>query len=264
MHMLEYLCIPALDVLISLIQYINLLSLFTSSQVRENFPDAGRVVMGKVDCDKETSIASRFQISKYPTLKVIRNGQPTKREYRGKRSVDAFYEFIKTQLEDPIFEFSDLKELEQLDSRKRIVVAYFDRRDQPEYKTFRRVATNLKDDCQFHVGFGEVVAQMHPPGTPIVVFRPDIDLSHDNDQTYTGDLKNFDELNVWTQQKCVPLVREITFENAEELTEEGLPFLILFHASDDNESVKDYKTIVETQLLSEKREYFWRQKFNSV
>lgn len=53
--------------------------------------------------------------------------------------------------------------------------------------------------------------------------------------------------------KCVPLVREITFENAEELTEEGLPFLIMFHASDDTDTIKDYKTVVETQLMSEKR-----------
>jgi hypothetical protein len=32
--------------------------------------------------------------------------------------------------------------------------------------------------------------------------------------------------------------REITFENAEELTEEGLPFLILFHNPDDTDSIK--------------------------
>jgi len=46
---------------------------------------------------------------------------------------------------------------------------------------------------------------------------------------------------------------KITFENAEELTEEGLPFLILFHSPDDIQSIKDYKTIVENQLLSEKQ-----------
>lgn len=50
--------------------------------------------------------------------------------------------------------------------------------------------------------------------------------------------------------------REITFENAEELTEEGLPFLILFHASDDTESIKNYKAIVESQLISEKRKKY--------
>lgn len=37
----------------------------------------------------------------------------------------------------------------------------------------------------------------------------------------------------WLTDKCMPMVREITFENAEELTEEGLPFLILFRAPDD-------------------------------
>lgn len=68
-------------------------------------------------------------------------------------------------------------------------------------------------------------------------------------------MRVYDELNVWAQEKCVPLVREITFENAEELTEEGLPFLILFHAPDDVESVKLYKDIVTRTLISEKRTF---------
>lgn len=120
--------------------------------------------MGKVNCDQETSIAKRFQITKYPTLKVIQNGEPVKREYRGQRSKEAFVQFVRDQLRDPIQEFGHLKELEKLDTRKRIIVGYFDRRDMPEYNMFRRVAGNLKDDCHFHVGFGDVVAQMHPPG----------------------------------------------------------------------------------------------------
>lgn len=78
-------------------------------------------------------------------------------------------------------------------------------------------------------------------------------VTHENDETYTGSLDNFDELKIWIQEKCVPLVREITFENAEELTEEGLPFLILFHKPEDTQSIKDYKYIIEQQLLDEKR-----------
>lgn len=97
---------------------------------------------------------------------------------------------------------------------------------------------------------------MHPPGQPIIVFRPDKALSNDQDTTYRGNLLSYDELNIWAQEKCVPLVREITFENAEELTEEGLPFLILFHAPDDAASVKDFKDIVATTLTDEKRKYF--------
>lgn len=49
------------------------------------------------------------------------------------------------------------------------------------------------------------------------------------------------------------IFREITFENAEELTEEGLPFLILFHAENDTDTIKTYKSIVESHLITEKR-----------
>ncbi|XP_011171911.1 endoplasmic reticulum resident protein 44 isoform X2 [Solenopsis invicta] len=224
-----------------------------AEKIREEFPQSGKVVMAKVDCDRETSVASRFHITKYPTLKVIRNGQPTKREYRGQRSVEAFQEFVRKQLEDPIKEFFDLRELEQLDDKKRMIIGYFERKDVPEYELFRKVATNLKDDCQFYVGFGNASKAMHPPGEPIIAFRSDKALSVENDETYKGSLSVYDELNVWAQEKCVPFVREITFENAEELTEEGLPFLILFHAPDDLQSVKQYKYIVTKSLLSEKQ-----------
>jgi hypothetical protein len=61
------------------------------------------------------SISTRFHITKYPTLKVIRNGQPAKREYRGQRSVDAFVEYVKKQLADPIKEFTALKDINEID-----------------------------------------------------------------------------------------------------------------------------------------------------
>lgn len=90
-------------------------------------------------------------------------------------------------------------------------------------------------------------------GQPVVVFRADRKTSTDPDETFTGSLLSFEELYKWAQEKCIPLVREITFENAEELTEEGLPFLILFHHPNDNESVKKYKEVIQNELEGEKR-----------
>lgn len=69
---------------------------------------------------------------------------------------------------------------------------------------------------------------------------------------FTGNLANYDLLKAWANDKCVPLVREITFENGEELTEEGLPFMLLFHKPDDTESVKKYKDIIAKELYHEK------------
>lgn len=96
-----------------------------AEKIAEEFPETGKVVMGKVDCDKENSIATRFHITKYPTLKIIRNGQVAKREYRGQRSSEAFVTFIKQQLEDPVKEFHNIRELSNLESDKRIVIGCF-------------------------------------------------------------------------------------------------------------------------------------------
>lgn len=49
------------------------------------------------------------------------------------------------------------------------------------------------------------------------------------------------------------LYREITFENAEELTEEGMPFMILFYHPNNTTPIKDYKAKVEAELIKEKR-----------
>jgi endoplasmic reticulum resident protein 44 len=105
---------------------------------------------------------------------------------------------------------------------------------------------------------------MHPPGQPIVVFRPDKARSNEEDETFTGNLNLYDELNSWVTEKCVPLVREITFENAEELTEEGIPFLILFHKPDDNESVKKFNDVVRNELISEKSKFPVRLQYHHL
>lgn len=61
----------------------------------------------------------------------------------------------------------------------------------------------------------------------------------------------------WLTDKCIPLVREITFENAEELTEEGLPFLILFRDPSDTEADKMFTEQVVRELPDQKSNRFF-------
>lgn len=58
--------------------------------------------------------------------------------------------------------------------------------------------------------------------------------------------------------------REITFQNAEELTEEGMPFMILFYDPNNTAPIKDYKSLVESELISEKREHTVNYKIFSI
>ena len=75
-------------------------------------------------------------------------------------------------------------------------------------------------------------------------------------------MKNYKVLLEWAHDKCVPVVREITFMNGEELTEEGLPFLILFHKKEDTKSLKAYTDTVSRTLMGQRvsSSYFFSSK----
>lgn len=220
-----------------------------SNIVREEFPDTKQVVFARVDCDQHSDIAQRYRITKYPTLKLFRNGMMMKREYRGQRSVTAIADFIRQQQVDPVKELPSVEEINSVDRSKRNIIGFFENKDSDNYRTFQKVANILRDDCTFLAAFGEVSRSERFSGDN-VVYKPMGEGIPD--MVYLGSLTNFDLTYAWSQDKCVPLVREITFENGEELTEEGIPFLILFHLKEDTESLEKFQHEVARQLISEK------------
>ncbi|KAK1172330.1 endoplasmic reticulum resident protein 44-like isoform X2, partial [Acipenser oxyrinchus oxyrinchus] len=221
----------------------------SSNVVREEFPDLKQVVFARVDCDQHSDIALRYRISKYPTLKLFRNGMMMKREYRGQRSVSAIADFIRQQKVDPVKEIHDLEELKTLDRSKRHIIGFFEGKDSENYRTFEKVANILRDDGVFLAAHGSLSKPERFSGDNVIYKPPG---ENSPDMVYLGSLSNFDLIYAWAQDKCVPMVREITFENGEELTEEGLPFLILFHLKEDTESLEKFQHEVARQLIGEK------------
>lgn len=61
------------------------------------------------------NLAQRFKITKYPTLKLIRNGKLMKREYRGQRSLEAITDYVKELLRDPVKELETAEDMEKVD-----------------------------------------------------------------------------------------------------------------------------------------------------
>ncbi|XP_022112151.1 endoplasmic reticulum resident protein 44-like isoform X2 [Acanthaster planci] len=221
----------------------------TAKAAREEFRQPGQVVVAAVNCETEDAIAKRYHISKYPTLKMFRNGQLAKREYRSQRSKDAFMNFLRDQVKDSINQMQTKEDVQKIDQSKRNIIAYFKAVNTNEYSVFRRVASALRDDCSFHVGIGENFRSETVSGDNIM-FRPP--RTSGQDMLYMGSMLNFNLFHTWAQDKCIPLVREITFENGEELTEEGLPFLILFHRPEDADVVKRFNSIISRELIGDK------------
>lgn len=224
----------------------------TASKIKTEYPQANRVALGRVDCDKEADVCAAYHISKYPSLKLWRSGQVAKKEYRGQRTQEAFLQHLHEQLKDPILPIKSVQENETPENKKkRAVYLHFASNQVPYWHNVQRMASYLRDECPFFVVFGSTGPASRPGQGDTAVFREAVG-NQFNEDIYHGPLEDYNTLNQWIYDRCVPLVREITFENAEELTEEGLPFLILFHKNDDLKSTEIYKQEINKQLLGER------------
>lgn len=91
---------------------------------------------------------------------------------------------------------------------------------------------------------------------PRIQFQPDSKSPDDESAEMPLDQHNaamtFTYLRDWANYKCVPYVREITFENAEEITEEGLPLFILFYRpEEDLELMKTFKRVITKHFVED-------------
>lgn len=212
-----------------------------------------QIVFGRVDCDKESAICKEFQVNKYPTIRLFRHGKVLKKEYRGTRSVDAMKAFLLEQIRDPVVKVASLDELTKStdpNSRsKSQVIGYFESEDSDEFRNFQVSGDELVESCQFFAAIGDMAKPEMKQGAN-VLFKNKI--KNRVDRPFYGNLADRDQFKKWVDEQCVPLVREITFNNAEEITEEGLPLMILFHKKEATKDVETFTQAAQRWLFSQK------------
>lgn len=205
------------------------------------------VVWAIVDSVQQSTIANKYFVNKYPTMKVFINGELVTKEYRSSRSVEALTAFVKQQLASSIQEFRNKEELDNsIDKSKRNIIAYYANKSSPEYKNFQKAAAILREDCAFWSGTDQALSAIN--GNMLSFIDPDTE----DEQKFSGDFADYDFVKQWLTDKCIPLVREVTFENVEELTEEGLPFLLFFRKPGDKAADKMFAELVVRELYDQK------------
>uniref|UniRef100_A0A915BF27 Thioredoxin domain-containing protein n=2 Tax=Parascaris univalens TaxID=6257 RepID=A0A915BF27_PARUN len=205
------------------------------------------VVWAIVDSVQQAAIADKYFVNKYPTMKVFINGELATKEYRASRTVEALTSFVSQQLASCIHEFTTKEQLEQMmDKSKRNIIAYYANRDSEEYSNFNKAASILREDCAFYTGTDPTLKAL---SENMIIFR---DPDTEDEQKFSGNFSDYEYVKQWLTDKCIPLVREVTFENVEELTEEGLPFLLFFRDPADKQSDKRFTELVIRELFDQK------------
>ncbi|KAK6029357.1 thioredoxin [Ostertagia ostertagi] len=214
------------------------------------------VVWATVDCESQRDICDRFYVNKYPTMKLFVFGDMMKNEYRGMRAVDPLCDYIDEHYTSTIKIFSDNSFQQGMDKSKGNVIAYIQKGDEA-YKNLHNIALLLHEYCDFWVPSDEIARSLSK-------FRITFKAVHEENEYevtwpnwlfsshylfgYSGDPRNYSYLKDWISDKCIPIVREVTFQNVEGLTEEGLPFLIFFRDKENKEHDKLFIDAVVREL----------------
>ncbi|CAH8656353.1 unnamed protein product [Dicrocoelium dendriticum] len=220
-----------------------------SNEFREQVKTAD-VIFARVDCDSDGAYCFQQKINKYPTLKTRKYGYTSKTEYRGARTIDAIRSFVQSNLIENYNTTNANKQdiiplVEALPSAREIIVALFRDLDpsNPHFIYFKRISHIERDSCDFHIMYNvdeETDRMTHKEALTQKISEITI-------------LKNasLEAIHTWVKRKCTVPVREITFENAEEITEEGKPLMLLFYDEKSANLKSIYHDLIKQKFADE-------------
>ncbi|CAJ0569991.1 unnamed protein product, partial [Mesorhabditis spiculigera] len=191
-------------------------------------------------------IINKYRVHKYPTMRYFIAGA-MHREYRGARTSQALVEHVRAKFDPPMETFDSLEALDiGLAQNKRNVIVYSHDRDSYSFGNAVKLAMTLGGyDCRFWASAPDLPYLTKPGREGSLVYFQG---ANQEREEYPGTLDNFGHAKQWLKERCIPAVRELTFENVEEVTEERLPLIVLFRDRADAKNTELFISVVAREL----------------
>lgn len=169
------------------------------------------------------------------------------------RDVNSLWKYLEKEIQSPIINITSDKDLTRLNLKGKSLVAYFNEDNNSISQIYSKVANLLRDDCLFiqminrFVEIWFLIFEFFSFRWSSLVKNEIIsyDSSTNERVIYNGSFSDEEFFYIWSNKQCERLLDEITFENAEELTEQSIPLLLLFHHPNDQNSIH----LFEKQIL---------------
>lgn len=201
-----------------------------ANKVRHEMTGPMRVFVGKINYERNKQKCDELSITKFPTFKLYRYGIMSFNEYRGQRTVDAWFHFLGRQLEDPLITVHSDQSAAQISKADRFVVGNFLGNAGDTFNTFKKAAYVFRDHCGFFLTSEPDLGNTTGPALILFGQRKSAALVAYRDP--------IEQLLEKTRQFCVPLVQKLTYDNAEDFADLGRPLLILFERPDEDENLR--------------------------
>ncbi|KAJ6805747.1 protein disulfide-isomerase-like [Iris pallida] len=157
------------------------------------------VILAKVDANDEANkdLAAKYDVSGFPTLKIIRNGGDNIQEYKGPREADGIVEYLKQQVGPASVEIKSTESAESLIGDKKVfIVGLFPKFSGEEFENFVAVAEKLRSDYEFgHTSDAKFLPRgdSEAKGPIVRLFKPFDELVVDSKDFHVEALERFIE-----------------------------------------------------------------------
>ncbi|KAK2815000.1 hypothetical protein Q7C36_023266 [Tachysurus vachellii] len=212
------------------------------------------IQLAKVDATAESDLATRFDVTGYPTLKIFRKGKVF--DYNGPREQHGIVDYMSEQAGPPSKQVQALKQIQELvkDGDDAVIVGVFSSEDDAAYEIYQEACNTLRDDYKFrHTFTNEIAKFLKASADQVVMLQPEKFRSKYEPSSHTFNIKDStsaSEVQEFFQKHTLPLVGHRKQSNAEKRYSKR-PLVVVYYGVDFS---FDYR--VATQ--------YWRSKVLEV
>lgn len=212
------------------------------------------IPLAKVDATAEAELASRFEVTGYPTLKIFRKGKVF--DYNGPREKYGIVDYMSEQSGPPSKQVQAVKQVQELlkDGDDAVIVGVFSTEEDAAFEIYNEACNSLREDFTFRHTFSSEVAKMlkASPGQIVVAlpekfhskYEPASHILTVKDSTLVSEVQEFFKKHV------VPLVGHRKPSNDAKRYSKR-PLVVVYYGVDFS---FDYRTATQ----------FWRSKVLEV
>jgi protein disulfide-isomerase A1 len=169
------------------------------------------IKLGKVDATVEGSLAEKFEVRGYPTLKFFRNGKPM--EYNGGRTADTIISWVEKKTGPAAVTLADVDAAKKfIEDNEIAVLGFFAEAEGEAAKAFLEVAGGM-DDIKFAIGNADIAADNKVSGDAIVLFKKFDEGRND----LTEGLTDVEGVTKFVASSSLPLVVDFNQETAQKI-----------------------------------------------
>jgi len=197
--------------------------------------DGSTTVLAKVDATAETTVAKKFEVRGFPTMKYFNGGEAS--EYGGGRSESTIVSWIKKRELPAVTDLTDAEGIEKLSKGDSIVLVGYFAKDSDADKAFRKIADAKRDNFVF--GVVNDAALAGDDNNSVKMFR---EAGVDEDKrkfdsvttSLTGELTDA-TIKKFIDEERFPFIDEIGPENYRDYMDRGLPLVWIAIDPSDND-----------------------------